>query len=166
MFQYFSIDFGDESSSGIHGSHVVNQALYVNQALRKIIYMYREKGLLMCFRLFAVANAVPILFIGIESPKVMLLGHSAGGMVARLSLLLSNHPIHCVVSSIVMLNSPNIRFESFPHLLCGLVMLYVVIFPGQLSLLICRWMFSMTKLILRGGHLILMKVLHVNVRVA
>lgn len=43
--QYFSIDFGEGSSSGVHGSHVVNQALFVNQALRKIVTLYREKGL-------------------------------------------------------------------------------------------------------------------------
>lgn len=53
---------------------------------------------------------------GTEPPRITLLAHSAGGMVARLAILLSNHPTHCVVSSIVMLNSPNSRPAFTPDL--------------------------------------------------
>ena len=55
-------------------------------------------------------------------PKIIVLAHSVGGIVARTSVLLSNHPsartvrtkensgsdeLECVVSDIIMLSSPN-----------------------------------------------------------
>ena len=71
------------------------------------------------------------------APKIIILAHSLGGMVARTSVVLSNHPmeiskaeivdengvgstaaghtdidtdsIHCRVSDIIMLSSPNNR---------------------------------------------------------
>lgn len=72
-----------------------------------------------------------------EVPKIIILAHSVGGMVARTSVLLSNHPtqisgkiqtdedsklsavpeyeeadsIQCGVSDIIMLSSPNNRYE-------------------------------------------------------
>jgi triacylglycerol esterase/lipase EstA (alpha/beta hydrolase family) len=39
---------------------------------------------------------------------VILVAHSAGGMVARTAVLLDNHP-QCAVNSIIMLSSPNSR---------------------------------------------------------
>lgn len=41
-----------------------------------------------------------------EIEKIFILAHSIGGMVARTSFLLSNHP-SCIVNSIIMLSSPN-----------------------------------------------------------
>ena len=41
--------------------------------------------------------------------KVMLVGHSVGGIVARATALLSNHPA-CAVRDIIQLSSPNVRY--------------------------------------------------------
>lgn len=41
-----------------------------------------------------------------EVEKIYILAHSIGGIVARTSFLLSNHP-SCIVNSIIMLSSPN-----------------------------------------------------------
>ena len=50
-------------------------------------------------------------YVGLEANstrKIMLVGHSVGGMVARATPLLSNHPA-CSVREIVQLSTPNIR---------------------------------------------------------
>jgi triacylglycerol esterase/lipase EstA (alpha/beta hydrolase family) len=43
------------------------------------------------------------------SPKIIVVGHSVGGMIARTAMLLDNHPKGCPVSDIVMLSTPNLR---------------------------------------------------------
>jgi len=89
-FQYFAMDFeGDSSSlSAVHGSEVTSQAYSTNRALHKIRRLYQKSN-----------N---------ESLHIILVGHSIGGVVARGSLLLPNHP-HCVVKVILQLSSPNQR---------------------------------------------------------
>ena len=50
-------------------------------------------------------------FVGLEANstrKIMLVGHSVGGIVARATPLLSNHPA-CSVREIVQLSTPNLR---------------------------------------------------------
>jgi len=67
-----------------------------NQALHVIKNLYKSKR---------------NLAIGLEANstrKIMLVGHSVGGMVARATPLLSNHPA-CSVREIVQLSTPNIR---------------------------------------------------------
>lgn len=92
-FQYFALHF-DKAMSATHGSVAVKQAVFLNDALAAILALYKERG--------EVSGG------GTGHVEVMLLAHSAGGLVARAALLLSNHP-HQSVSSIVMLGSPNTR---------------------------------------------------------
>jgi hypothetical protein len=89
-FQYFAMDFegGSSSLSAVHGSEITSQAYSTNRALHKIRSLYKTRN-----------N---------ESLHIILVGHSIGGVVARGSLLLPNHP-HCVVKVILQLSSPNQR---------------------------------------------------------
>lgn len=97
LFQYFALDFA-EGYSALHGSDVFAQAYAANQAISVIRDMYysKKKGSL----------------IGLEANstrKVMVVGHSVGGMVARATPLLNNHPA-CSVRDIIQLSSPNTRY--------------------------------------------------------
>lgn len=92
-FQYFAMDFEGGSSSSslsaVHGSEVISQAYSTNRALHKIRNLYKKRS----------SN---------ESLHIIVVGHSIGGVVARGSLLLPNHP-HCVVKIIIQLSAPNQR---------------------------------------------------------
>jgi triacylglycerol esterase/lipase EstA (alpha/beta hydrolase family) len=134
FFQYFSLDF-KESDSAHHGSSILTQAVFVNDAVEKINILYRSmnpKGKLphVPIEQHSIDNKIPILYlIGLPFflniahilrscvsltcyvepvPKVMLVGHSIGGMVARTSVVLDNHP-KCAVSDIILLSSPSLR---------------------------------------------------------
>jgi len=91
-FQYFALDF-NESLSAIHGSLIIQQAIYLNEALQEIITLYKN---------YDDYNKIP---------KIMLIGHSIGGIVARTALLLDNHP-RCIVSDIIMIGTPN-RYPAY-----------------------------------------------------
>mmetsp|Transcript_23374 Transcript_23374/g.22517 ORF Transcript_23374/g.22517 Transcript_23374/m.22517 type:complete len:257 (-) Transcript_23374:790-1560(-) len=101
-FQYFALDF-QEASSAFHGSDVLIQAVYVNDALRQIQTLYE-------INMKQAKNKK-------ELPRIQIVAHSLGGMVARASILLSNHPLplgldalkegDCEVSDIIMMSSPN-----------------------------------------------------------
>lgn len=112
-FDYYSIDFTNKwsSSSGAHGNNIMAQAIYVNDALKFIKRNYKN---------VKTKDNLP--------PKVTIIAHSAGGMVARLAVLLSNHPSRysssispveagtelspddaCLVSTIVLLSAPTVR---------------------------------------------------------
>jgi hypothetical protein len=86
FFQYFAVHFNTPLSA-IHGSLLLSQAAFVNDALETIREMYNK----------------PV--------QIMVVGHSLGGMVARTAVALSNHPKpldgKCAVSDIVMLSTPN-----------------------------------------------------------
>ena len=43
----------------------------------------------------------------------MIIGHSIGGMIARMALLLNNHP-HCIVKDIIQLSAPNTKAPYVP----------------------------------------------------
>jgi hypothetical protein len=92
-FEYFVTYFG-KSYSAIHGSTSLLQAVFVNEAISTIKELYKTNN-----------NATA----GYEFPGIMLVAHSAGGMVARTSLVLDTHPSDCPVNSIIMLGSPNQR---------------------------------------------------------
>lgn len=105
FFQYFSLDF-QEANSAFHGSDVLTQAVFVNDALRKIQILYQES------HIESNGKKAEKIF-----PQIILVAHSLGGMVARASVLLSNNPLPlgekalaqglCSVSDIIMLSSPN-----------------------------------------------------------
>lgn len=86
VFQYFAVHF-KKPLSAIHGSILLSQAAFVNDALETVRALYKK----------------PV--------SIMMVGHSLGGMVARTAVTLSNHPRpangQCVVSDIIMLNTPN-----------------------------------------------------------
>jgi triacylglycerol esterase/lipase EstA (alpha/beta hydrolase family) len=43
-----------------------------------------------------------------KSKKIIVIGHSMGGMVIRTAILLNNHP-NCVVNLIILLSSPVLK---------------------------------------------------------
>jgi hypothetical protein len=95
-FQYFALDFG-KTKAALHGGVLLAQAEFVNEALKTIAQLYSLQN----------AKGKPSKEYH-ELEKILILGHSVGGMVARTAFLLSNHP-HCIVSSLVMLSTPNLR---------------------------------------------------------
>eukprot|EP01038_Epipyxis_sp_PR26KG_P004655 gene4655-6542_t len=95
-FQYFSVDFNYEPTA-VHGYYIYNQAVFVNEVLKKIQNLYKRHS--------QKDSDYKI--------KVIVIGHSIGGMVARTSLLLNSYP-KCSVSDIVLLSSPNIRAPYVP----------------------------------------------------
>ena len=110
FFQYFAVEFKDKIGSAVHGASLLTQATFVNDAIRTILEMYDSDA----------ESKRPKSKKGV---KVMLVGHSMGGMVARTAVLLSNHPVTnalgnntdkntpltaaCAVSDIIMLSTPN-----------------------------------------------------------
>jgi alpha-beta hydrolase superfamily lysophospholipase len=64
---------------------------------------------------FYVSSSISNLGSGINSRKIMIVGHSVGGIVARTAPLLDNHPTGCIVSDIVQLSSPNLRYVYYPY---------------------------------------------------
>ncbi len=82
-FRFYAADFA-ESMSATHGGVMLSQAVFVNDALRIIQKQSSNR-------------------------EIIILAHSAGGMVARTAMLLSNHP-KCTVSSIIMFGTPNARY--------------------------------------------------------
>jgi len=105
--QYYALNFG-ENDAALHGANILKQAAYLNDALRKIHEVHTAK-----------ANAAADSDEkkkkkkkkkGKKAPaklKVAVVGHSLGGLVARVAVLLENHP-RCLVNNLVMLNSPNV----------------------------------------------------------
>ena len=110
-FQYFALQFHDNNAA-LHGSVIVKQAILVNEALREIHRLYtvdrakkgkgkgKGKG-----KKQKQPKAAPKL-------KVAVVGHSLGGLVARVAVLLQNHP-RCLVNNLIMLSTPN-RAPSYP----------------------------------------------------
>lgn len=88
IFQYFTVDF-NQTMSGLHASIILSQAAFVNEGIHAIFKLYAE----------AEGVAMP--------KKIILIGHSIGGVVARTALMMSNHP-RCVVSTLVLLSAPTL----------------------------------------------------------
>ncbi|KAK6456233.1 PGAP1-like protein-domain-containing protein [Scheffersomyces xylosifermentans] len=84
-FDFFSADF-NEDFTAFHGRTMLDQAEFLNEAVRFILELYADE---------------PI------APKsVILLGHSMGGVVARVMLTLPNYVDHSV-NTIITLASPH-----------------------------------------------------------
>ncbi|WFD26015.1 GPI inositol deacylase [Malassezia nana] len=90
--QWYTIDF-NEDFSAFHGKTLLDQAFFVNEALRYLQYLHpsAENGTLR---------------EGERSATVALVGHSMGGIVARLALELDNY-LPGSVDTIVTLSSPH-----------------------------------------------------------
>ena len=93
FFQYFAIQF-HAPVSAIHGASLLTQAIFVNDALAAIRDLYDRPE------------------------RIIVVGHSVGGMVARTAITVSNHPKtidkKCLVSDIVMLSTPNLAAAYSP----------------------------------------------------
>eukprot|EP01041_Mallomonas_annulata_P008577 gene8577-17693_t len=91
--QYFAISAKDPYTA-YHSSSILRQAVFVNDAIYKIRSLYTKQ-------------------FNTEPPKVMIVGHSYGGVVARAAVFLSNHP-KCAVSTIITLGTPSHRASYTP----------------------------------------------------
>ena len=89
---WYSIDF-NEDFSAFHGNTLKDQAYYVNEVLRflRLKYPAPDDGKLRSDE---------------HNTTVALVGHSMGGIVARLALTLPNHPA-ASVDTIVTLSTPH-----------------------------------------------------------
>lgn len=84
-YDFFSAEF-NEDFSAFHGRTLLDQAEFLNEAIKYILFLYSSKP---------------------NPPKsVLLLGHSMGGIVARVMLTLPNY-IEDSVQTIVTLASPH-----------------------------------------------------------
>ncbi|RLV85094.1 GPI inositol-deacylase [Meyerozyma sp. JA9] len=84
-YDFFSAEF-NEDFSAFHGRTLLDQAEFLNEAIKYILYLYSSKP---------------------NPPKsVLLLGHSMGGIVARVMLTLPNY-VEDSVQTIVTLASPH-----------------------------------------------------------
>ena len=88
----------DGADAAVHASSALTQAVFLNDALRSILALYAHR---------ASKDGVP------ASPKIIIVGHSVGGMTARTAVTLDNHP-RCAVSDIVMLSCPSQRAAFSP----------------------------------------------------
>lgn len=78
-FQYFALHF-DKAMSATHGSVALKQAVFVNDALAAILALYERQDR-----------------PGGGDVEVILLAHSAGGLVARTGSYCSTTSDECVV---------------------------------------------------------------------
>lgn len=83
---FFALDF-NEAYSALHGRTLLDQAEYLNDAVRYIMNMYRDNGQ--------------------DVSSVILLGHSMGGVVSRLAISLENY-VPGTVNTIFTLASPHL----------------------------------------------------------
>ncbi len=109
-FQYFTLGFSEEFSA-LHGSYIMNQAAFVNDALVKIYGMYKaqigeDEDKVKDKKSKSKKNKNKASKKPKSPPRITIVAHSYGGLVARTAILLGNHP-RCAVSSLFMLSSPN-----------------------------------------------------------
>ncbi|KAI9616290.1 hypothetical protein KEM48_005204 [Puccinia striiformis f. sp. tritici PST-130] len=89
---FFTLDFNDDFSA-FHGQTLLDQAEYTNDAIRTILSLYTQSRL--------VRNShLPV------PTSVLILAHSMGGIVARKSVTLDNHP-RDTINTIISLSSPH-----------------------------------------------------------
>jgi len=94
VFQYFAVDFRG-SDLAVHGSNALTKAVFVNDAIKTILALYKD-------------STSPS-----SQKRIIVVGHSVGGMIARTAVTLSNHP-RCAVSDIVLLSTPTRRASFSP----------------------------------------------------
>jgi hypothetical protein len=94
VFQYFAVDFRS-SDLAVHGSNALTKAVFVNDAIKTILALYKD-------------STSPT-----AQKRIIVVGHSVGGMIARTAVTLSNHP-RCAVSDIVLLSTPTRRASFSP----------------------------------------------------
>jgi hypothetical protein len=103
--QYYALNFG-ENDAALHGANILKQAVYLNDALRKIHEVHTAMATTALSRDKKNKKNKKNKKASARL-KVAVVGHSLGGLVARVAVLLENHP-RCLVNNLVMLSTPNV----------------------------------------------------------
>ena len=90
---FFTVDF-NEDITAFHGQTLLDQAEYLNEAIRYILSLYMDP------RLSARPSDLP------DPTSVMILGHSMGGVVARTMLIMPNYQINSI-NTILTMSAPH-----------------------------------------------------------
>ncbi|KAK9768014.1 GPI inositol deacylase [Basidiobolus ranarum] len=92
---FFSVDFNEELSA-LHGHSLLEQAEYVNDAIKYILALYNQRN---SYPTYPTAQ--------FPTPKsVLIIGHSMGGVVARTLITLPNY-LNDSINTIVTLATPH-----------------------------------------------------------
>ncbi|KAI1816445.1 GPI inositol-deacylase [Poronia punctata] len=92
---FFTVDF-NEDFTAFHGQTMLDQAEYVNEAIRYILSLYLDPQ---------NSERDPNLP---DPSSVIIVGHSMGGVVARVAFVMSNFQPHSV-NTIVTMSAPHAR---------------------------------------------------------
>jgi pimeloyl-ACP methyl ester carboxylesterase len=92
---FFTVDF-NEDITAFHGQTLLDQAEYLNEAIRYILSLYLDPR---------VSDRDP----GLPDPtSVIILGHSMGGIVARTMLIMPNYQSNSI-NTIITMSAPHAR---------------------------------------------------------
>ncbi|KAI1821882.1 GPI inositol-deacylase [Xylaria intraflava] len=92
---FFTVDF-NEDFTAFHGQTMLDQAEYVNEAIRYILSLYLDP------QKFERDPDLP------DPSSVIILGHSMGGIVARVAFVMPNFQSHSI-NTIVTMSAPHAR---------------------------------------------------------
>ncbi|CAK7222392.1 GPI inositol deacylase [Sporothrix curviconia] len=92
---FFTVDF-NEDITAFHGQTLLDQAEYLNEAIRYILSLYLDP------RMSIRDSDIP------DPTSVIILGHSMGGVVARTMLIMPNYQSNSI-NTIVTLSAPHAR---------------------------------------------------------
>lgn len=99
---FFTVDF-NEDFTAFHGQTLLDQAEYLNEAIRYILSLYLDPR---------VSDRDPDLP---DPTSVIILGHSMGGLVARTMLIMPNYQANSI-NTIITMSAPHARPPvSFDH---------------------------------------------------
>lgn len=92
---FFTVDF-NEDFTAFHGQTLVDQAEYLNEAIRYILSLYLDP------RMTNRSSDLP------DPTSVIIVGHSMGGIVARTMLIMPNYQAHSI-NTIITMSAPHAR---------------------------------------------------------
>ncbi|KAF5505324.1 GPI inositol-deacylase [Colletotrichum siamense] len=92
---FFTVDF-NEDITAFHGQTMLDQAEYLNEAIRYILSLYMDP------RMSARDPDLP------DPTSVLILGHSMGGIVARTMLIMPNYQSYSI-NTIITMSAPHSR---------------------------------------------------------
>ncbi|KAL0944194.1 uncharacterized protein CTRU02_202081 [Colletotrichum truncatum] len=92
---FFTVDF-NEDITAFHGQTMLDQAEYLNEAIRYILSLYMDP------RMSARDADLP------DPTSVLILGHSMGGIVARTMLIMPNYQSNSI-NTIITMSAPHSR---------------------------------------------------------
>lgn len=92
---FFTVDF-NEDITAFHGQTLLDQAEYLNEAIRYILSLYLDPR---------VSDRAPDLP---DPTSVIILGHSMGGIVARSMLIMPNYQSNSI-NTIITMSAPHAR---------------------------------------------------------